>query len=185
MTDATAALYGVTAFRRPCVLSRAGRRIIRSVFDSVVIGIGPPPPSGVRLRGRRAAIWIVSTALATHPHLNERALIGRPRLRSRRQSRIPGAPMLPDQSRLRSSDHALTFDQQWSVGRATGSRARSRWCACCRADRAREQGGVTAGGRAGSARRGAAWWPRLRNALRCRRPTPSRRRCRADSHTRL
>ncbi len=77
MTDTTATLYGVTAFDDQLFSLREGRRVIRSVFDGTVIGIAAAA-AVCALIGTIAwaALWIISTALSTHPHLDERGLIG-------------------------------------------------------------------------------------------------------------
>jgi hypothetical protein len=77
MTDTTATLYGVTAFDDRVFSLREGRRIIRSLFDGTVIGIGAAA-AVCALIGTIAwaALWIISTALSAHPHLDERGLIG-------------------------------------------------------------------------------------------------------------
>jgi type VI secretion system (T6SS) effector TldE1-like protein len=124
MTDATAALYGVTAFDDRVDSLGAGRRIIRSVFDGVVIGIGAAAAVGaLACAVAGAAIWIVSTALATHPHLNERALIGPAALALADPAlAFPGAAdMTGTIAASIEPDHAPTFEQQWSAGRATDS----------------------------------------------------------------
>jgi hypothetical protein len=124
MTDATAALYGVTAFDDHVDSLGAGRRIIRSLFDSVVIGIGAAAAVGALVCAvAGAVIWIVSTALATHPHLSERALIGPAALALADPAlAFPGAADVTGSIAASiDPDHAPTFEQQWSAGRATDS----------------------------------------------------------------
>src|SRR5580704_10589601 len=124
MTDVTAAPYGVTAFDDRVDSLKAGRRIIRSLFDSVVIGIGAAAAVGALVCAvAGAAIWIVSTALATHPHLNERALIGPAALALADPAlAFPGAADVTGSIAASiAPDHAPTFEQQWSAGRATDS----------------------------------------------------------------
>jgi hypothetical protein len=124
MTDVTAAPYGVTAFDDRVDSLKAGRRIIRSLFDSVVISIGAAAAVGALVCGvAGAAIWIVSAALATHPHLNERALIGPAALAlADADLAFPGAADVTGSIvAARDPDPALTFEQQWSAGRATDS----------------------------------------------------------------
>jgi Protein of unknown function (DUF2778) len=124
MTDATAAPYGATAFDDRVYSLGAGRRIIRSLFDSVVSGIGAAAAVGVLACAVvGAAISIVSTVLATLPHLNERALIGPAALALADANLVfPGAEDVTGSIAAASEpDQALTFEQQWSAGRATDS----------------------------------------------------------------
>ena len=123
MTDATAAPYGVTAFDDRVFSLRAGRRIIRSIFDSMVIGIGAAAVGALACAVAGAAVWIVSSAVATHPHLNERALIGPAALAlADPDLAFPGAVDVTGSIEAASDpDHAPTFEQQWSVGRPSGS----------------------------------------------------------------
>jgi hypothetical protein len=124
MTDATAALYGAPAFDDRVDSLGAGRRIVRSLFDSVVIGIGTAAAAGVLVCAvAGAVIWIISTALATHPHFSERALIGPAALALADASLAFPAAEDVTGSIATSTDpnHALTFERQWSAGRATDS----------------------------------------------------------------
>lgn len=123
MTDATATLYGVSSFDDRICSLRAGRRVICFLLDGI-IGIGAVAAvCALVCAAAVAALWIVSTALATHPNLNERALIG------------PAAIALadPDLALASAADatgsigissdpvYASTFEDKWSVGRAPGS----------------------------------------------------------------
>jgi hypothetical protein len=119
MTDMTATLYGVTAFDDQNFSLREGRRVIRSLFDRAVISIGAGA-AVCALVGTIAwaALWIISTALSTHPHLDKRGLIG------------PAAIALADPSLVFASAADLTgsaeiagvpadaptFQDKWSLG---------------------------------------------------------------------
>jgi hypothetical protein len=124
MTGATAALHGVTAFDDRIYSRRAGRRIIRSLLDSIVVGIGAAAGVCALVCGvTGAAIWIVSTALATHPHLNERALVGPAAIALADSGLVfPGAADITGSVAASGDpDPAPTFEEQWSVGRVPGS----------------------------------------------------------------
>ena len=124
MTDTTAALYGVTAFDDQISSLREGRRVIRSVFDGTIIGIGAAA-AVCALFGTIAwaALWIISTALSAHPHLDERGLIG------------PAAIALADPNLVFASAadlagsaeiagdpaDAATFQDKWSLGMVPAS----------------------------------------------------------------
>jgi hypothetical protein len=124
MTDATAAPYGVSSFDDRIFSLRAGRRVILCLLDAVVVGIGAVAAvAALACAGTGAAIWIVSSALATHPNLNERALIG------------PAAIALadPDLASAGAADftgsvaasnapaYTPSFEDKWSVAWAPGS----------------------------------------------------------------
>ena len=119
MTDMTATLYGVTAFDDQKFSLREGRRVIRSLFDRTVIGIGAGAAVCALVATIAwAALWIISTALSTHPRLDERGLIG------------PAAIALADQNLVFASAaditgstevagdpaDASTFQDKWSLG---------------------------------------------------------------------
>jgi len=124
MTDMTATLYGVTAFDDQIFSLREGRRVIRSLFDRTVIGIGAGA-AVCALVGTIAwaALWIISTALSTHPHLDERGLMG------------PAAIALADPNLVFASAADLTgsaeiagdpadvptFQDKWSLGMVPAS----------------------------------------------------------------
>jgi hypothetical protein len=124
MTDMTAALYGANAFDDQIFSLREGRRVIRSLFDSTVIGIGAAG-AVCALIGTVAwaALWIIGTALATHPHLDARGLIG------------PAAIALADPNLVFASAADLTgsteiagdpadaptFQDKWSLGMVPAS----------------------------------------------------------------
>jgi hypothetical protein len=123
MTDRTATLYGVSSFDDRNSLG-AARRVVRSLLDCIVVGIGAVAAVCVlACAGTEAAIWIVSSALASHPNLSERALIG------------PAALALadPDLASIYAADvtgsvaasnapaYSPSFEDKWSVARAPGS----------------------------------------------------------------
>jgi hypothetical protein len=124
MTGATAALHGVTAFDDRISSLRVGRRIIRSLFDSIVVGIGAAAGVCALVCGvTGAAIWIVSTALATHPHLNERALVGPAAIAlADPDLAFPGAADVTGAVAASSDPGRVPiFEEQWSVGRVPGA----------------------------------------------------------------
>jgi hypothetical protein len=124
MTDATAALYGVTSFDERRFSPRAGRRDVWSLFDGIIFSVGAVVAACALVCAvTGAAIWIVGTALATHPNLNERSLIGPaaialadPDLASAMAADVTG-------SIATSSDpaYASSFENKWSIARAPGS----------------------------------------------------------------
>src|SRR5258708_40108349 len=76
MTDGSATPYGVSSFDDRDVLG-AACRVVRSLVDCILVGVGAVAAAcALACAGTGAAIWIVSSALATHPSLSERALIG-------------------------------------------------------------------------------------------------------------
>ena len=124
MTDTTATLYGVTAFDDQILSLREGRRVIRSLFDGTVIGIGAAA-AVCALIGTIAwaALWIISTALSAHSHLDARGLMG------------PAAIALADPHLVFASAadltgstetagdpaDAATFQGKWSLGTVPAS----------------------------------------------------------------
>jgi hypothetical protein len=125
MTDTTAALYGVTACDDRIFSLREGRRLIRFLFDGIIIGIGAGAAVCALVWSVTwAALWITGTALATHhSNLDDKALTG------------PAAIALadPDLAFASAADStgsvevagdpadAQTFQDRWSPGRAPGS----------------------------------------------------------------
>jgi hypothetical protein len=123
MTDATAALYGVTSFDGRGFPLRAGRRDIWSLFDGIIISVGAAVAVGALVCAVTAvALWIVSTALATRPSLNERALIGPAALALADPDRALAMAADVTGSTAVSSDpaYASSFESKWSVARAPG-----------------------------------------------------------------
>jgi hypothetical protein len=124
MTDMTATPYGVTAFDDHIFSLREGRRVIRSLFDGIVFGIGAGAAVCALVAAVAwAALWIISTALSTHPHLDDRGLIG------------PAAIALADPNLVFASAadltgsaeiagdpaDATTFQDKWSLGMVPAS----------------------------------------------------------------
>ena len=77
MTDTTAALYGVTACDDRIFSLREGRRLIRLLSDGIIIGVGAGAAVCALVWSVTwAALWITSTALAIHPNLGDKAMMG-------------------------------------------------------------------------------------------------------------
>jgi hypothetical protein len=124
MTDATAALFGVTSFDDRRFSLRASRRDIWSLFDGILISVGAAAAACALVCAVPAAtIWIAGAALATHPNLNERGLIGPaaialadPDLAMAMAADVTGSITVSS-----DPDHASSFESKWSIARAPGS----------------------------------------------------------------
>jgi hypothetical protein len=124
MTDTTATLYDVTSFGDRIFSLRAGRRVIWFLFDGIITGIGAAAAvCALVWTVTAAAIWIISTALATHPNLNERALIGPAAIALADPDLALASAAYFTGSAGGSSDpaHVPTFEDKWSVAMAPGS----------------------------------------------------------------
>jgi hypothetical protein len=123
MTDTTATLYGVTAFDDQ-IMPRAGGRVVRSLFDGTLIGIG----AGAAVLGlvgtiAWAALWITSTALSTHPHLDARGMIGPAAIALADPNLVfAGAADVTGSTELAGDPaDAPTFQDKWSLGMVPAS----------------------------------------------------------------
>jgi hypothetical protein len=119
MTDTTAALYGVTACDDRISSLREGRRLIRLLSDGIIIGFG----AGAAVCAlvwcvTWAALWITSTVLATHPNLDDRALMGPAAIALADPNlAVAGAADLTGSAEVAGDPaNAQTFQDKWSLG---------------------------------------------------------------------
>jgi hypothetical protein len=119
MTDTTATLYCVTAFDDRVFSLREGRRIIRFLFDGLVVGIGAGAAVCALLGiTTAAALWIINTAVATHLHLDDRALVGPAAIAlADPDLAFPGAADSTGSAEIAGDPaDAPTFQDKWSLG---------------------------------------------------------------------
>ena len=121
MTDMIATLYGVTAFDDRIFSLRESRRVIRFLFDGLVTGIGAGAAVCALLGTITwTALWITSTALSTHPHLDDRALRG-PAAIALADPDL-AFPSAPDSTEIAGDPaDAPTFQDKWALGMVPAS----------------------------------------------------------------